>query len=257
MTGDTTAGKSVLVTGASRGIGLATARLFAARGHRVVLAARSVDELARERDAIRADGGAAWSWSGDLTEPAASRSMVSHAREVAGPLDVAVLAAGMGHWAAIGEMTPKQWRETMAVNLDAVFFTTQAVLEEMRPHGRGHLVFVSSVLGRRGVPNMSAYCASKAAVAAFAESVAAEIKPHGLKVTVLYPGTTATAMREHQLVRPKTPDISDPELQLAPEDVADAIVWATEVSDRTYPTGVTIEPRGMAGAPGPAAQPER
>ena len=135
----------------------------------------------------------------------------------------------------------------MSVNLDGVFYTTKAVLPAMIDRGRGHIVYISSVLGRRGVPNMAAYSASKAAVAAFGESVAAEVKPAGVKVTVVYPGTTATTMREHQVQRPQTPDISDPELQLAPEDVADAIAWATNVSDRTYPTAVTIEPRGLAG----------
>jgi 3-oxoacyl-[acyl-carrier protein] reductase len=137
----------------------------------------------------------------------------------------------------------------MSVNVDGVYYTTKALLPEMIERGRGHLVFVSSVLGRKGVPNMSAYTASKAAVAAFAESVAAEVKPHGVKVTVVYPGTTATTMREHQARRPKTPDITDPELQLAPEDVADAIAWATRVSDRAYPTAVTVEPRGLAADP--------
>jgi 3-oxoacyl-[acyl-carrier protein] reductase len=144
-------------------------------------------------------------------------------------------------------MTIDEWRATMAVNVDAVFYTTRAVLPSMLATGRGHLVYVSSVLGGRGVPNMAAYAASKAAVSAFAESVAAEVKPRGVKVTVVNPGTTATGMRDHQSLRPQTPDITEEELQLAPEDVADAIVWATSVSDRAYPTAVTIEPRGTAG----------
>lgn len=242
-------GRSVLVTGASRGIGLSTARLLGSRGDRVVLAARSTDDLAEACDEIRLAGGQAWYWAGDVTEPDGCQAMVAHAAEVVGALDVAVMAAGIGHWAPVLDTTEQQWRETMAVNLDAVYYTTRALLPGMLERGRGHLVFVSSVLGRKGVPNMSAYSASKAAVAAFAESVAAEIKPRGLKVTVIYPGTTATTMREHQEQRPQTPDITDPDLQLAPEDVADAIAWAIQVSDRAYPTAVTVEPRGLAGIP--------
>jgi NAD(P)-dependent dehydrogenase (short-subunit alcohol dehydrogenase family) len=172
---------------------------------------------------------------------------VAHAREVAGSVEIAVLSAGIGHWTPVAAMSEEQWRDTMAVNLDAVYYATRALLPAMLEEGRGHLVFVSSVLGRKGVPNMAAYSASKAAVAAFAESVAAEVKPHGVKVTVMYPGTTATGMRDHQVERPRTPDITDPDLQLAPEDVADAIAWATDTSARAYPTGVTIEPRGLAG----------
>lgn len=238
-----------LITGASRGIGLATAQALAARGDRVVLAARSADELRDATEAIRSGGGEAWYWSGDVTDARACEAMVAHATEVAGPIDIAVLGAGIGHWMPILTMSEEQWRETMAINVDAVYYGTRALLPAMCARGSGHLVYISSVLGRKGVPNMSAYSASKAAVAAFGESVAAEVKPAGVKVTVVYPGTTATTMREHQSERPQTPDITDPELQLAPEDVADAIVWATHVSDRTYPTAITIEPRGVAGVP--------
>lgn len=246
-----TGGRAALITGASRGIGLATARALATRGDDVVLAARSEDDLRREAAAIRDAGGSASHWTGDVTDPAACEAMVAHAVEVAGGVDICVMSAGIGHWMPTLTMPADQWRETMSLNLDAVFHATRAVLPVMLQRGRGHLVFISSVLGRKGVPNMAAYSASKAAVAAFGESVAAEFKPRGIKVTVMYPGTTSTGMRDHQSERPLTPDITDPELQLAPEDVADAIVWATGVSDRAYPTAVTIEPRGTAGAPSP------
>lgn len=242
-----TSARVALVTGASRGIGLATARRFAARGDRVVLAARSERDLEREASQIRDAGGAAWHWAGDVTDPQACEAMVAHASAVAGPVDLCVMSAGLGHWMPTLTMPEAAWRETMALNLDAVFYTTRAVLPAMIERGRGHLIYLSSVLGRKGVPNMAAYSASKAAVAAFGESIAAEVKADGVKVTVLYPGTAATGMRDHQSQRPQTPDITDPELQLAPEDIADAILWATAVSDRAFPTAVTIEPRGLAG----------
>lgn len=240
--------RAVLITGGSRGIGLATARRFGAAGDRVLVAARSRPDLDRAVDGITGGGGTAWAWAGDVTDAHACVEMVRWARDVAGTIDVCALCAGIGHWSPTEAMTDGQWRETMAVNVDAAFYTTRAVLPAMLEAGRGHLVYVSSVLGRRGVPNMAAYAASKAAVSAFAESVAAEVKPRGIKVTVVYPGTTATGMRDHQVDRPRTPDITDPELQLAADDVADAIAWATSVSERTYPTAVTIEPRGSAGS---------
>lgn len=238
-----------LITGGSRGIGLATARLLAARGDHVVLAARSGSDLQEAVAGIGEAGGTASAWTGDVTDPEACRAMVDHALQVAGAIDICVLSAGVGHWTPTVSMSDGDWRETMAVNSDAAFYVTRAVLPSMLERGTGHLVFVSSVLGRKGAPNMAAYAASKAAVAAFGESVAAEVKPLGIKVTIVSPGTTATGMREHQVQRPQTPDITDPELQLAPEDVADAIAWATHVSDRAYPTAVTIEPRGLAGRP--------
>jgi len=241
--------RTALVTGASRGIGAATARSLASRGDRVALVARSKHELAQVTEEIRAAGGEAWYWAADVTQPDACRAMVEEAVDQAGGVDICVMSAGVGHWAPTTEMSDSQWRETMATNLDAAFYTTRAVLPTMIDRQRGHLVYISSVLGRRGMPNMAAYSASKAAVAAFAESVAAETKAAGVKVTVIYPGTTATGMRDHQTNRPRTPDITDPELQLAPEDVADAILWATAVSARAFPTGITVEPRGLSGKP--------
>ncbi|MDQ4034752.1 MAG: SDR family oxidoreductase [Chloroflexota bacterium] len=238
-----------LITGGSRGIGLATGRLLAARGDHVVLAARSGPDLEAAVAGIGEAGGSASAWAGDVTDPEACRAMVDQALGVAGGIDICVLSAGVGHWAPTVSMSDDEWRETMSVNADAAFYVTRAVLPSMIERGTGHLVFISSVLSRKGAPNMAAYAASKAAVAAFGESVAAEVKPLGIKVTVVSPGTTATGMRDHQVGRPQTPDITDPELQLAPEDVSDAIAWATSVSDRTYPTGVTIEPRGTAGSP--------
>lgn len=238
--------RSVLITGGSRGIGLATARRLAAEGDRIVLAARSASDLEVAVEEIRREGGQAWAWAGDVTDPAACEAMVRFAVDTVGTIDVCVLGAGVGHWTPTESMSDEQWRSTMAVNVDAAFYTTRAVLPVMLAAGRGHLCFVASVLGRRGVPNMAAYAASKAAVSAFAESVAAEVKPRGLKVTVLYPGTTATGMRDHQAGRPQTPDITEEERQLAPDDVADAIAWALGVSDRAYPSAVTIEPRGLS-----------
>ncbi len=238
-----------LITGGSRGIGLATARLLAARGDHVILAARSSSDLDVAVAGIVEAGGTASAWAGDVTDPEACQAMVDEARRAAGGIDICILSAGVGHWTPTVSMSDDVWRETMAVNADAAFYVTRAVLPSMIERGTGHLVFVSSVLGRKGAPNMAAYAASKAAVAAFGESVAAEVKPLGIKVTVLSPGTTATGMRDHQVGRPQTPDITDPELQLAPEDVADAIAWATGVSDGAYPTSVTLEPRGTAGMP--------
>lgn len=240
-------GRVVLVSGASRGCGLAAARQFAARGDRVVLAARSRDALERAADEIRGAGGSAWTWAGDLRSAEGCADVVRWVSAEVGDPDVVVLAAGIGHWGPAAELTDALWEDTRRINIDGVFYLTRAALKRMLPLGRGHLVYLSSVMARRGVPRMAAYAASKAAVATFADSLSAELKPTGIKVTTVYPGTTATSMRDHQEAqgRPLTPDITDVRLQLRPEDVAEAIVWATTLSATAYPTGVFLEPRGV------------
>ncbi|HET8616894.1 MAG TPA: SDR family oxidoreductase [Actinomycetales bacterium] len=239
-------GRVVLVTGASRGIGLAAAREFAARGDRVVLAARSEPALLEAVDSIRAAGGQAWCFAADLGEPDQCDEVVRFVEREVGPVDIAVLGAGVGHWTPTVDMADDAWRETQRINVDGVFLLTRSALKSMIARGSGHLVFISSVMAERGVPNMSAYTASKAAVASFAKSVAVEVKPLGVRVTVLYPGTTATTMREHQHGRPLTPDITEAELQLSAEDVAESVVWSTTRSERAQVSGLYLEPRGAA-----------
>jgi NAD(P)-dependent dehydrogenase (short-subunit alcohol dehydrogenase family) len=238
-------GRVVIVTGASKGIGLATAEQFAARGDRVVLVARSGADLGRAVEKIRADGGAAWSWAGDLTDSAQNTALVDWVSRTVGEPEVCVLSAGMGYWLPVVDTTDEQWAHTMRLNLDAVFFATRALLPGMVARRRGHLVYVSSVLAGRGAKNFGAYGASKAGVASFADSVASEAKRYGIKTTVIYPGSTQTTMRDHHAGRPQTPDITDPELQLSVDDVADAIVWLTGVSARAFPTALHLEPKGF------------
>jgi 2,3-dihydro-2,3-dihydroxybenzoate dehydrogenase len=240
-------GRVVLICGASRGCGLAAARQFAARGDRVVLVARSRDALEQAADEIRAAGGSAWTWVGDLRSTEGCDEVVRWVSAEVGDPDVVVLAAGVGHWGPTAELSDALWEETRRINIDGVVYLTRAALQRMLPRGSGHLVYISSVMARRGVPNMAAYAASKAAVATFADSLSTELKPTGVKVTTVYPGTTATSMRDHQAAqgRPLTPDITDPSLQLSPEDVAEAIVWVTLSSATAYPTGVFLEPRGV------------
>lgn len=247
--GEVARDRVVLVTGASRGIGLATAQAFAERGDRVVLAARSQVDLDAGTKLIADAGGKAWSWAGDLADPDQCDQLVEWTRAEVGPLDVVVLGAGVGHWTPTVDMDDEAWRQTQAINVDGVFYLTRAALRGMTQRRSGHLVYISSVMARRGVMNMSAYTASKAAVASFAESVAIEVKPSGVQVSVIYPGTTATTMRDQQHGRPLTEDITDPERQLSAEDVADAVVWSTTRSRRAHVSGLYLEPRGVV--PGP------
>jgi len=239
-----TDGRIVNLIGASRGIGRTTALRLAADRYRLVLCGRDSAALESTRAQIEEEGGQAWSRTLDITDASAVDEWFRWAAETTGVPDVCIMNAGVGHWGPIATMTDDQWHDTINVNLDGVFYCTRAALRFMIPAGRGHLVYLSSVMARRAVPNMAAYTASKAAVAALADSVGGEVRSQGIKVTVLYPGTTATEMRDHQVDRPQTRDIVEEDRQLAPEDIADAVAWALEASPRSFPTGIFLEPLG-------------
>ena len=114
----------------------------------------------------------------------------------------------------------------------------------MRKAGRGHIVNIASVLGRRGAPNFSAYCASKAAVMAFSESLSKEVKDMGIQVSVISPGTAATDFRKAHEGRPQTPDLTDPDRMLRAGDVASAAMWAIKSSRHVAAMQVIVEPVG-------------
>ncbi len=158
-----------------------------------------------------------------------------------GRIDGCVCAAGVGHWGMVADLPPEQWAETMRINVDGAFHTVRAVLPAMLAQGSGHIVTVSSVYGRKGSPGFAAYCASKYAVIGFSESLALEVKPQGVKVTVVEPGTVDTGFRDGMTTRPITGLLAHPEKMLTPEDVASAIVWALSSSPTAVPDEIRLD----------------
>ncbi len=239
-------GSVAIVTGASKGIGRATSLRLAAAGVRVVAAATPASEaaLAGLVSEIRGAGGeAAWR-PVDVQDPAQCTALVEWTTEEMGALHILVNCAGLGYWGAVEQTTDAQWQRTMNVNVNGTFYLSRAAIAPMRESGRGHIVNVASVLGRRGVPNMAAYCASKAAVIALSESLSKEVKPYNIQVSVVSPGTANTSFREQHVGRPPSPSITDPEMMLQPEDVASAILWVLQSSPYVASMQVVLEPRG-------------
>ncbi len=239
-------GSVAIVTGASRGFGRATAFRLAEAGVRVVAAAYSTGEealssLTRE---IRDAGGEAVWRRVDVQDPSQCSDLVEWTKTEMGALHILVNCAGLGYWGAVEQITDVQWQRTMNVNVGGTFYLSRAAIAPMREAGRGHIVNIASVLGRRGVPNMASYCASKAAVIALSEALSKEVKPYNIQVSVISPGTANTGFRDRHAGRPLDPSITDPELMLQPEDVASAILWALQASPHVAALQVVLEPRG-------------
>ena len=193
-------GRVALVTGASSGIGAATARAFAGSGLRVALCARRKDRLEQLAADLTAHGSEATVHTVDVTDALAVRAMVDEVVARWGRLDVLVNNAGRGLAATFEQTTAAELRALMELNVVAVLGATQAVLPVMRRQGSGHIINVSSVVGRRAVPYRAAYSATKFALGALSEALRVELTGTGIRVTLVYPiGTVQTEFHETEV----------------------------------------------------------
>ena len=184
--------KVVLITGASSGIGEATARLLAAKGHRVVLGARRVDRIAALAHEIRESGGQALHQKLDVTDLASVQAFVASAHSRHGRVDVLVNNAGVMPLSLVEELRVDEWNQMIDVNLRGVLHGIAAVLPLMREQGAGHIVNVASVSAHRVDPTAAVYCATKYAVRALSEGLRQESR--NLRVTVVSPGLTRSEL---------------------------------------------------------------
>ena len=186
-------GRSALVTGASRGIGAAVARAFAAEGARLVLAARGegTETVAEE---IRAKGGDAVAVRGDLRDPGFARTLVQEVRRRHGHLDVLVNNAGILQQGLLGMTSVEALRELLEVNVVALIALTQYAIRIMDPARRPCVVNLASIAGTQGMEGVTAYAASKGAVVAFTRASAKELAGRGIRVNAVAPGFIDTEM---------------------------------------------------------------
>jgi len=196
--------QTIVVTGASQGIGLGITRAFARHGARVALVARSAERLAGAAAEIERQGGEALALPADVTDEAQVAEMVERTLARFGRIDGLVNSAGVAPLAPIVECTLETWEMTMRVNVTGTFLCCRAVWTPMVQQGGGSILNISSGSGKRAHAEWVAYCASKWAVMGLTESLALEGFPLGIRVNALCPGPTATPMRadnfpgEHQ-----------------------------------------------------------
>jgi NAD(P)-dependent dehydrogenase (short-subunit alcohol dehydrogenase family) len=191
MTEKRFAGKIAVVTGASSGIGKATAEAFGREGARVALVARRKEALAELASSIEADGGTALVIAGDVTKEDDRAGIVEAVASKWGGIDVLVNGAGIIAFGTIEHTTTEAWQEMFDINVVAVYRLTQLALPHLIPR-KGNVVIVSSVTGLRSFPGVVAYCASKAAVDQLARCAALELAPKGVRVNAVNPGVVVT-----------------------------------------------------------------
>ena len=238
------AGRAAVVTGASSGIGRATARALAAAGARVGLAARRADRLDELKDEIGQSGGEAIALPTDVTDYAQAEAMVRRAGEAFGGVDVLVNVAGVMLPAPIAEADPADWRRMVEVNLMGVLHATRAALPGMVERGNGHIINVSSTSGRTHQPLFSVYAATKHGLGAFTEVLRKEVHPNRIRVTLFEPGPTESELGSHVdpgIMSSLRDDFEGVEF-LKAEDVAQGILWTLAQPDRINVNEVLFRP---------------
>jgi NADP-dependent 3-hydroxy acid dehydrogenase YdfG/uncharacterized protein YciI len=222
-------GKTAIVTGASSGIGEATARSLAREGARVAVVARRKDRLDALVAAIAAQGGHAIAIAADVSRGADVGMMVDATVSTFGRLDILVNNAGVMLLAPVAESREEDWRRMVELNLLGAMIASKAALPHLKKPDGGHIVTVASVAARVANPSAAAYAATKFGVAAFCESLRREVYKDKIRVTVIEPGLVATELGEHIThpgMKASLAERTAAMTPLAAEDVAAAITYA-------------------------------
>lgn len=187
-------GKNAVITGGGRGIGAAIARSLTDAGARVVVSARSGDEIEATAAALREAGGAAFAVAADISKPDQVRALFERSIEELGQVDILVNNAGFATSSSLPKIRLEDWERLFSVNVTGTFLCTQAFLPAMAERGWGRVVNVASIAGRVGAPYISAYVASKHAVVGFTRAIALEYAATGVTVNAVGPGYVDTPL---------------------------------------------------------------
>jgi NADP-dependent 3-hydroxy acid dehydrogenase YdfG len=238
-------GRVALVTGASSGIGAATAALFASAGARVALAARRTDRLSELVERVRHAGGEAIAVQADVADRTSAEHMVAITVERFGRLDVLVNNAGVMMLAPFADGNPDEWRQMMDVNVLGLLYATRAAVPHLRRSGRGDIVNVSSVAGRIAFAGGAVYTATKFAVVGFSETLRKELLRDKIRVTSIEPGAVETELVEHVTdpAARKQIDAWQAQMrQLQSGDIAAAILYAVSQPPHVSVNEILVRP---------------
>ena len=238
-------GKVAVITGASSGIGAATAEALAAEGAAVVVAARREDRLADLAEKIEGDGGRVLAAACDVSDEGQAHGLIRKAEGEFGRVDILVNNAGVMLLSSVSKGLSDEWRRMFDVNVLGLLYTTDAAIETMKRQGGGHLVNISSVAGRKVTRDSSGvYAGSKFAVGAISEGLRQELLEDNIRVTIVEPGAVATELADHitdEDARESLGGLLKLEI-LQAEDIANAIVYAVTQPDRVSVNEILIRP---------------
>ena len=245
LSGKTLAGTVALVTGASSGIGEATALALAASGAKVALAARRTDRLDAVVKQITESGGEALALACDVTAEAQVNQTVQAVKEKWGRLDMLVNNAGIAVLGPVLGADTSEWRRAFDINVLGLMYATHSALPLMKAQGRGHIINMSSVSARVSFPGLSVYCATKWAVNGFSESLRQEVAPDNIRVTLIEPGLVTTEINDRvtdEAMKAMLDSYSSSMRTLDASDIAAAVVYAASQPDHVSINEVLVRP---------------
>ena len=235
-------GKVALITGAASGIGAATARRFAAEGAKLAICDLAEEPLAAMAEQLGRESNDLHSSSVDVRDPSAIARFLEGAVDALGQLDVLVNNAGIGCFGHVDEITPEAWRNTLAVDLDAVFFASRAALPHLR-RTRGSIVNTASISGLFGDPGLVAYNVAKAGVVNLTRNMAVDHAHEGIRVNCVCPGGVDTSMlRAHTIdegIMAEYARLVPLERLGQPDEIASGIAFLAS-EDASYITGCSL-----------------
>ena len=226
-------GSLAVVTGATEGIGRATAFALGRAGARLAICARTEANVQTTVRDLKATGSDAIGMPCDVSDPACVDAFATFVRRQWGAPRVLVNNAGIGRFKPLGELSLADWDETMAVNVRSLFLVSRAFLQDMKAAGGGTIVNIASLAGKNGIEGGTAYCASKHAVLGFSKSLMLEVRKAGVRVVAICPGSVDTGFRESRANRDRV---------LTADDVAHAVLATLTVADRAMISEVDIRP---------------
>ena len=227
----TLSGKTAIVTGGSRGIGLAIARRLVTSDVKVVITGTKEKPL---QDALRQLGALAIAQAANVRKYEDVERAFAAAASHFGGVDILINNAGVGVFTPVADMSVEQWHDVIDTNLTGVFYCCKAVLPYLRRRGGGWIINISSLAGKNAFPEAAAYCASKSGLNAFSESLMQEVRHDGIRVAYAMPGSVNTNFGGHQT--------AGADWKLSPDDVAEVVVDLLEHPARSLPSRVEIRP---------------
>jgi len=227
-------GKVALITGASRGIGLAIATSLARLGAKVALCARDPEKLDAAAAALKQTGASVVAIPADIRSANEIAPLVRKTEQSLGPIEILVNNAGIGYFAPVQEASEANWDSVLDTNLKAVFLLSKAVAPGMIQRRSGHIINIASLAGKSAFAGGAIYCASKWGLLGLTQCMAEDLRPYGIRVSAVSPGSVATDFSPHAG--------KDTSKMLQPEDVAHAVESIVTQAPQSFISEVLIRP---------------